>query len=49
MAWLGHTRPDISAVANMARQITESTFEPKNRLLKDCIKDVEATPKRGLL
>lgn len=49
-AFLGHTRPDVTAVANMASQITSTNFVHKHvKLLNDCIKNVHKTPNRGLL
>lgn len=42
LAWIGHTRPDVAAVANMASQITTATFTPNHvKLLNDCIKHVK--------
>lgn len=50
LEYLGHKRPNISAVANMDTQITRSTFGANHiHLFNECIKHVQATSKIGLL
>lgn len=49
LAWLTHTRPDISAAVNLAAQVTEPKFDKKNvKELNDVIKRAHANTKRGI-
>lgn len=49
LAWLTHTRPDISAAVNLAAQVTEPKFEKKHmKELNDIVKRAHANTKRGI-
>lgn len=44
LEWLGHTRPDVKALANIASKINHANFAPKHvKPLNDCIKHVKHT------
>lgn len=49
LAWLHHTRPDISAAINLLAQITESMFVREYiRKLNTVLKRAQEVPKRGI-
>lgn len=49
LAWLTHTRPDISAAVNLAAQVTEAKFEREHvKALSRVIKRAHANARRGI-
>lgn len=49
LAWLTHTRPDLSAAVNLAAQVTEAKFEGKHvKALNDLIKPAHKNARRGI-
>lgn len=50
LAWLTHTRLDISTTVNLAAQVTESIFNAKHvKNLNNIVKQIQVGPQRGIM